>query len=612
MRAENHPFGHRFRAEFSKNATLEAVSESPAKARVSFDLRRNLINILGDDHYPYAEFLYHELAANAWDEDATEVRIHDEISQKPARGRPQLFDISFEDNGSGMDLEGLNQYFTVGESGKIERKVSEIKHRALIGRLGVGKVAILKVARQWELVTERHLHRDRPVRLRVEVDVDSWVSGAIDGFEIEELEPTGSPGTRMLLRGVRTRMREDRVIRHLQRLPLGPDFKVWRNNELVPPRQWHGIEKVTIDTVAEWEEHGEAKSGTVKGEIWVRPKVSGRKATAYIEEPDNEKDGLERDPAGIEVRVDHDVITREFFGHETHGHGVNRIWGWVDVPWLPILGNRTDYLRDSPAGHAFYETVKRYFDEVYGPVRSEHDSRARKRGKSSDDDKSPGSDSPGDSEGASDNADDGDTSTDADGGKHEALAASFGEALNRLLHDRPELTPVVSGEAPSSRGRPRKDRVYPVRPDSQGRTVPFEDEEFGESLAVREDEGGGKTLRAASGSVLRRASSEAAIATLGEIVQNPAAGIRVDFAPLGRLEAPYRWNLDEDPPTLGLNIDHKLFRSLGDPATDAGRLHAAWLVALAFAELANPSRGQLLADYLETVSYELFFRLKGR
>lgn len=577
------------------------------KAQVSFDLRRNLINILGDDHYPYAEFLYHELAANAWDEDASEVRIYDEISQKPARGRPQLFDISFEDNGNGMDLEGLNQYFTVGESAKVERKVSEVKDRALIGRLGVGKVAILKVARQWELLTERHLHRDRPVRLRVEVDVDAWVSGDVDGFEIEELEPTGSPGTRMLLRGVRTRMREDRIIRHLQRLPLGPDFKVWRNNELVPPRQWHGIEKVTIDTVAEWEENGEAKSGVVKGEIWVRPKVSGRKATAYIEEPDSEKDGLERDPAGIEVRVDHDVITREFFGHETHGHGVNRIWGWVDVPWLPILGNRTDYLRDSPAGHAFYETVKRYFDDVYGPVRSEHDSRARKRRKP--DGANDAGQGAGDSSDTGPDADDGGSASNGDADKREALATSFGEALNRLLNDRPELTPVVSEEAPSSRGRPRKDRVYPVRPDPQGRTVPFEEEEFGESLAVSEDDGGGTILRAAAGSVLRRSGGEAAPARLGEIVQNPASGIRVGFTPLGRLEAPYRWDLDQDPPTLSLNTDHKLFRSLGDPTAEPGRLHAAWLVALAFAELANPARGQLLADYLETVSYELFSRL---
>jgi hypothetical protein len=275
---------------------------------------------------------------------------------------------------------------------------------------------------------------------------------------------------------------------------------------------------------------------------------------------------------------------------------------------LPILGNRTDYLRDSPAGHAFYETVKRYFDDVYGPVRSEHDSRARKRGKASGQGPPPPA-SP-DNDGSSEHDTEGGSETgDTNDVKREALAARFGEALNRLLDDRPELTPVLSSRAPSSRGRPRKDRVYPVRPDPSGKTVPFEEEEFGESLAVREDSGTGKILRASAGSVLRRASGEATPSTLGEIVQNPAAGIRVDFASLGRLEAPYRWDLDQEPPTLALNVDHKLFRALGDPTADPGRLHAAWLIALAFAELANPSRGQLLSDYLETVSYEIFCRM---
>jgi hypothetical protein len=590
---------------FHLNGILKKMSPSSAGTRVSFDLRRNLINILGEDHYPYAEFLYHELAANAWDEDATEVWIDDEVSQKPARGRHQLFDISVEDNGNGMDLDGLNQYFTVGESGKIERKISEIEGRPLIGRLGVGKVAILKVARQWELITERHLGLDAPVRFRVEVDVDSWVSGEIDAFEIEELEPTGKAGTRLLLRGVRTRMREDRIIRHLQRLPLGPTFRVWRNGKLVAPRQWHGTEKVVIDAVAEWEERGESKSGSIKGEIYVRPKVSGKKATAYIEEPDNEKDGLERDPAGIEVRVDHDVITREFFGHETHGHGVNRIWGWVDVPWLPILGNRTDYLRDSPAGHAFYETVKRYFDEVYGPVRSEHDSRARKRDKADGGQPSkPGDQDPPD-------PDNGGGEPDDTALEEEALATSFGEALNRLLRDRPELTPVVSDPAPVSRGRPRKDRIYPIRHNEGAEAVPFDAGEYGDRLAVKEEPGSAMTVRATTGSVLRRATEGTELASLGEVVQNPAAGLRLRFAALGRLEAPYRWDLTDDPPSLALNTDHKLYRSLGSPAEAPGRLHAAWLVALAFAELANPSSGQMLADYLETVSYELFTRLEG-
>src|SRR4051794_2875369 len=124
---------------------------------VSFDLRRNLINILGEEHYPYAEFLYHELVANAYDEDATEVTIAEEPVQRPARGQPGTYRIIIRDNGNGMDFALLKEYFTVGESGKPDRQISETMHRRLIGRLGVGKVSILKVARQWRVTTERHL-----------------------------------------------------------------------------------------------------------------------------------------------------------------------------------------------------------------------------------------------------------------------------------------------------------------------------------------------------------------------------------------------------------------------------------------------------------------------
>src|SRR4051794_14460824 len=91
---------------------------------VSFDLSRNLINVLGEDHYPYAEYLYHELAANAYDADATEVHITDDVVQSAAPGRAALYDITFRDNGGGMDRSGLQEWFRLGESSKRVRHVS--------------------------------------------------------------------------------------------------------------------------------------------------------------------------------------------------------------------------------------------------------------------------------------------------------------------------------------------------------------------------------------------------------------------------------------------------------------------------------------------------------
>src|SRR5687767_13254173 len=115
---------------------------------------RTLINVLGEEHYPYAEFLYHELAANAWDEDATEVHINEETVRRGSRAGRALYDITVSDNGNGMDGQRLRDYFRVGGSTKRQRGTSERLGRGLIGRIGVGKVSILKVAREWTLTTE--------------------------------------------------------------------------------------------------------------------------------------------------------------------------------------------------------------------------------------------------------------------------------------------------------------------------------------------------------------------------------------------------------------------------------------------------------------------------
>src|SRR5438128_5035749 len=113
----------------------------PRLGVITFELRRNLLDVLGAEHYPYAEFLYHELASNAYDEDATEVHLDEHLIESAAAD--SVYDIVVRDNGNGMDFDGLREYFTVGESGKPGRQVSEVHRRPLIGRLGVGKVAIL-------------------------------------------------------------------------------------------------------------------------------------------------------------------------------------------------------------------------------------------------------------------------------------------------------------------------------------------------------------------------------------------------------------------------------------------------------------------------------------
>lgn len=574
---------------------------------IGFQMDRTLINVLGEEHYPYAEFLYHELAANAWDEDATEVHIAEETVRRGSRAGPALYDIRVADNGNGMDADRLREYFRVGGSAKRHRGTSERLGRPLIGRIGVGKVSILKVARQWTLATERHLGLNEPARVRVEIAVDDWIEGRIEAFPVEHLDPVGTPGTEIILEGVTTRFREDRILRHLQRLPLSDTFRIWRNGVLIPPRQWHGVSRIEIAEDVEWTDNGKRRSEPIRGEIWIRPYVRGRKQTAFVKDPKDEQEALERDPAGIEVRVNNDMIAREFFDREDAGHGVNRIWGWVEAPWLPILGNRTDYLRDSPAGQAFREAMRNHFDEAFRRVKAERETprKGRRRRDENEDESAAQQTSP--SAEAAGAPPPGQPSPEEE---LEPVATRFGKVLNELLDDRPEFAPVVEMELKTERGRPAKDRIYPVRP--AGETVPFQEDLYGDDVAIESIKEIQTARRVAPGHVRRRASEPERM-ELGERVVNTRAGIRLRFSELGEIEAPYRWALeDPDDLALDINLDHPLYPAEERPGSAPHRLHCAWVVSLALAERRQPAIAQQLADFTETVAADLFQAWAGQ
>lgn len=589
---------------------------------VTFNLSRKLINVLGEDHYPYAEFLYHELAANAYDEDATDVQIIENTVQTKAPGRQAEHDIVIRDNGHGMDEDGLREWFRLGDSSKPSRKLSDELKRPLIGQIGVGKVSILKAAREWTIETERHFGRDEPIRLRVHVDVDDWVSGRREGFAIERLEPEGRPGTTLTLHRVTTRLRQDRIVRHIQRLPLSESFKVFRNGDLIRPKEWYGIDCVEIDKSVRWTEDGTAKNGRVHGEIWTRPAGKGREA-AYIEEPKNEKDTIDRDAAGLEVRVNGDVITREFFGHASHGHSVNRIWGWVDADFLPIVGNRTDYIRDHPAAIAFEQAIQPLFTAAFNKVRYERDRRAKGRREAKSDPAPAASQTattiarnsgttPAPEPIAYEIAPLDDTSSAASGA--DALATRYGEVLNAVLEEKPELSLIVTTTVVPSPGRPAKDRIYPARPT--GLTKPFLADGAGKELAFIKSTELATVEQPAKGQFVEDSDPESEFAEEMrelEIKAITPAGIRLRFTGLGHFEAPYRWNLaDPTELSLDINTDHALYREVEGSGTATHRLLCAWIISTALAERRRPKVGASFADDIETVCYELFTRLSKR
>ncbi len=147
--------------------------------------KRHIISI-GERLYAESVELLRELVNNAYDADATEVRV-DIASDR----------ISVGDNGIGMDADGLRQYFCIGSDEKVIRSVSPRFGRERIGQFGIGKFASLSAAMRFEVITRRG-----PYAARVVFDKKNWESSKdIWQLPLEILSPdsVGGDGTTVIL-----------------------------------------------------------------------------------------------------------------------------------------------------------------------------------------------------------------------------------------------------------------------------------------------------------------------------------------------------------------------------------------------------------------------------
>ena len=86
-----------------------------------------------------------EIIANAWDADATEVRINVDNDFKK---------IVIEDNGHGMSVEDINEKFL---KVAYKRRLSEPNSpngRPVMGRKGIGKLALFSIAQHIDITSK--------------------------------------------------------------------------------------------------------------------------------------------------------------------------------------------------------------------------------------------------------------------------------------------------------------------------------------------------------------------------------------------------------------------------------------------------------------------------
>ena len=123
-------------------------------------ISRLTIDKLGIQMYDRVSAVLAELIANAYDADATQVRITLPLGQYLARKAQGLiedqgFEIIIEDDGSGMTADEVNEfYLNIGYNRRVERSELTPKfQRRVMGRKGIGKLAPFGICHEVEVVT---------------------------------------------------------------------------------------------------------------------------------------------------------------------------------------------------------------------------------------------------------------------------------------------------------------------------------------------------------------------------------------------------------------------------------------------------------------------------
>ncbi|MBW3002799.1 ATP-binding protein [Candidatus Woesearchaeota archaeon] len=182
-----------------------------------------------------------ELVANAYDADANNVKI----VYNPDHPDGGLLKIT--DDGLGMTPEDLVPFYRLGDSPKLEERVSP-GGRVCIGKFGVGTITLHSLAERYELVTRKNGLETRVVE---EFKGRTLKSTEEVPHTAVKTDPKAQ-GTEITMHGLRfgedTDFKAGRLRRRIQLdLPVLPDFHVSVNDEDVKTLSITNATKFVID-----------------------------------------------------------------------------------------------------------------------------------------------------------------------------------------------------------------------------------------------------------------------------------------------------------------------------------------------------------------------------
>ena len=315
------------------------------KKQLEVEVDKRHIISLGKRLYTESVELLRELVNNAYDADATKVYV--EINPEK---------IEVRDNGEGMDLEGLKQYFLIGSEEKVIHSRSPKFGRVRIGQFGIGKFASLAAAACFEVITQHKEFAARVIfdKIAWETSKNKWHIP----LEILDYDHERDDGTTIILSKLAKSFDlEDVEKKLMEGVPLkAPDFEVYVNKKRLYARSLIGQKIPILEG---------SKFGPISGEI-----IIVTSSMASIKE------------LGIDIKVKGVTVKKSLFGMETWGKVVSRIKGEINADFLPITSDRSNFVTDSDEYQAFLKVMKKVVSIIKMTLGKEADRREdRKAGR---------------------------------------------------------------------------------------------------------------------------------------------------------------------------------------------------------------------------------------
>ncbi len=191
------------------------MEEITIQRKTGKNLRTVMSRLLVKDYYEAIK----ELVSNSYDEDAEVVNLtYDSLENK----------LVIEDDGHGMSESGLEDFYRLGDSVKVDSPISP-KGRRRIGKFGIATVLLEFLAESYKLETWQN-------GKKVTVDED-FSHKSEEGLEYKvEQREDNSTGTKITLRNLKFTEGPQFQLWRLKRslaweLPHSPDFKIYFNDE---------------------------------------------------------------------------------------------------------------------------------------------------------------------------------------------------------------------------------------------------------------------------------------------------------------------------------------------------------------------------------------------